>query len=184
MVTRRTAIGTGLAFASLACTAGCGARVPTGAEPPGSAIDRCPAHRRKHRDAPPHGCVHRGQQADVTRHRSPARCGRTGRIEARPGQEPCHRRHQLRSHPVLSGADRLGSWLPPDGAQSTRAPATQATTPTGKDVAAFLSGAHPSAASPSLLARAYRPSRADGLLHAWVMQKSASPQLRQGRGDV
>ena len=50
-----------------------------------------------------------------------------------------------------------------------------------QDVAAYLSGAHPPAASPSLLARAYRPSRADGLLHAWVMQKSADSQLRQGR---
>ena len=41
-----------------------------------------------------------------------------------------------------------------------------------QDVAAFLNGTHPSAASPSRLARAYRPSRADGTLHAWVMQKS------------
>jgi hypothetical protein len=53
-----------------------------------------------------------------------------------------------------------------------------------QDVAAFLSGAHPLAASPSLLTRVYRPSRADGLLHVWVMQKSASPQLRQGRREV
>ena len=42
-----------------------------------------------------------------------------------------------------------------------------------QDVAAFLGGAHP-AASPSILTRAYRPSRADGMLHAWVMQKSAA----------
>ena len=53
-----------------------------------------------------------------------------------------------------------------------------------QDVAAFLSGAHPPATSPSLLGRAYRPSRADGMLHAWVMQKTASPQLRQGRREV
>lgn len=42
-----------------------------------------------------------------------------------------------------------------------------------RDVAAFLSRSHAPAASPSPLARAYRPSRADGTLHAWVMQKSA-----------
>jgi len=53
-----------------------------------------------------------------------------------------------------------------------------------QDVAAYLSGTHPLAAIPSLSTRAYRPSRADGLLHAWVMQKSASPQFRQGRREV
>ena len=53
-----------------------------------------------------------------------------------------------------------------------------------QDVNAFLSGAHPYAASPSPLASAYRPSRADGSLHAWVMQKSAGPKIRQGRREV
>jgi hypothetical protein len=53
-----------------------------------------------------------------------------------------------------------------------------------QDVAAFLSAAHAPDASRSLLARAYRPSRTDGMLHAWVMQKSASPQLRQRRLEV
>jgi hypothetical protein len=42
-----------------------------------------------------------------------------------------------------------------------------------QDVTAFPSGAHPAAPSPSILARAYRPSRADGTLHIWVMKKSA-----------
>ena len=41
-----------------------------------------------------------------------------------------------------------------------------------QDAAAFLDGAHPAAASAGLQARTYRPSRADALLHAWVMQKS------------
>jgi len=53
-----------------------------------------------------------------------------------------------------------------------------------QDMAAFLSGTRPLAAVPSLLTRAYRPSRADGLLHVWVMQKSVSPQLRQGRREL
>jgi hypothetical protein len=52
-----------------------------------------------------------------------------------------------------------------------------------QDVAAFLSGvSNPSARSLPLVA-AYRPSREDGLLHAWVMQKS-SPQFRQHRREV
>jgi hypothetical protein len=52
-----------------------------------------------------------------------------------------------------------------------------------QDVAAFLSGAHPLAASPSHLVRAYTPSRVDGTLHAWVMQTSAGLQLNHGRQE-
>lgn len=46
-----------------------------------------------------------------------------------------------------------------------------------QDVAAFLSGMQPVAAAQS---RTYRPSRADGTLHAWVMHKSARNQRREG----
>ena len=53
-----------------------------------------------------------------------------------------------------------------------------------QEVAAWLNGAPYSAASPSPLARSYRPSRADGMLHAWVMQKSPSRQFSQTRRDV
>jgi len=53
-----------------------------------------------------------------------------------------------------------------------------------QEVTAFLSGAHPPVANPSDVARAYRPSRVDGMLHAWAMQKSARAPLRQGRQDV
>jgi hypothetical protein len=53
-----------------------------------------------------------------------------------------------------------------------------------QEVTAFLSGAHLSDASPLPLAHTYRPSRADGTLHTWVMQKSAGPRLGQGRWDV
>jgi len=48
-------------------------------------------------------------------------------------------------------------------------------------VTRLLIGMHPPVASSSSLARAYRPSRADGMLHVWVLQKSSSPRLRQGR---
>jgi hypothetical protein len=51
-------------------------------------------------------------------------------------------------------------------------------------LAAFLSAAHPPTASPLPLARAYRPSRADGTLHAWVMQKSTRPQPGQAPREV
>jgi hypothetical protein len=53
-----------------------------------------------------------------------------------------------------------------------------------RDVAALLSGAHPLAASPSAVVRAYRPSRVDGTLHVWAMQKYAGPQLDHGRQEV
>jgi hypothetical protein len=53
-----------------------------------------------------------------------------------------------------------------------------------QDVAGLLAGAHATAALVSPGVRAYRPSRSDGLLHAWVMQKSPSAQLRQGRREA
>ena len=43
-----------------------------------------------------------------------------------------------------------------------------------QDAVAFLNAAHPSGTSPSVPARQYRPSRQDGTLHAWTMQKSSS----------
>ena len=52
-----------------------------------------------------------------------------------------------------------------------------------RDVAAILSGAQLPAADPAPLVRDYRPSRADGLLHAWIMHKS-SPQFRQLRREA
>ncbi len=52
------------------------------------------------------------------------------------------------------------------------------------DVAAILGGAHPLAASPSSGVRAYRPSRGDGTVHAWAMQKAAGPQINRGRQEA
>jgi hypothetical protein len=49
-----------------------------------------------------------------------------------------------------------------------------------QDVAALLSGA---SAAP-LASRAYRPSRADAMLHAWVIHKSARPPVLQDRREV
>jgi hypothetical protein len=53
-----------------------------------------------------------------------------------------------------------------------------------QDATAFLSGAHPLAASPSSAVRAYRPSRGDGTLHAWAMQKYTGPQLNHSLQKV
>lgn len=55
------------------------------------------------------------------------------------------------------------------------------------DVAGFLDGAGQPATNPSALVRAYRPSRADaatGTLHAWTMQKSDGSQLHQRRKEA
>lgn len=52
------------------------------------------------------------------------------------------------------------------------------------DVAAFFRRTHSPAASAALRVHAYRPSRADGALHAWVMQRSARPQVRRDRVEV
>ncbi len=53
-----------------------------------------------------------------------------------------------------------------------------------REVAALLSGANPLVGSPSPGVRAYRPSRADGTLHLWAMLKDAGPQLDQGRQEA
>jgi hypothetical protein len=53
-----------------------------------------------------------------------------------------------------------------------------------RDVAALLTGAHARATTASAGVRTYRPSRSDGALHTWVMQKPASPPLSQSRREV
>jgi hypothetical protein len=53
-----------------------------------------------------------------------------------------------------------------------------------QEVAALLGGAPSSTASPSPLARSYRPSRADETLHGWCMQKSAPRAARSDRREV
>jgi hypothetical protein len=54
----------------------------------------------------------------------------------------------------------------------------------GRDFARVLHGALPLAASPSSLMRAYRPSRMDGTLHAWTLQRTAGPQTQHGRQEL
>ena len=52
-----------------------------------------------------------------------------------------------------------------------------------QEMTALLSGALPTVERPTPIARAYRPSRADGTLHTWILQK-ARPQIRQDGREV
>jgi hypothetical protein len=56
--------------------------------------------------------------------------------------------------------------------------------PCWRDLTALLSAAHPLAASPSPVVRAYRPSRGDGTVHVWTMQRPADPQFNHGRQET
>jgi hypothetical protein len=52
-----------------------------------------------------------------------------------------------------------------------------------QDVSAYASRAQAFAASADISAGDYRPSRADGILHSWLMQKSR-PQYIRNRGET
>jgi hypothetical protein len=170
MVTRRTVLGAGLTFTSLACTAGFGAYTPVAQRRNAQAIDALfvdesiemphqlatfiKASRRTlpvvpiHLDAASHaGLKHvlDNSQA-IVGISSGATLFCLERIAWEHGF-----RLTGRSQQCVGASD-----------QDVR-----------QDVTAFPSGAHPAATSPSILARAYRPSRADGILHTWVMKKSA-----------
>ncbi|MDB6012477.1 MAG: hypothetical protein JWL65_4727 [Gammaproteobacteria bacterium] len=182
MITRRTAVGAGLTFAAVACTAAVGAYGAT---------------TRRRREAGSIDALLIDETIEIPRQMAAF-------IEARQTlpvvgiqlDAAAHaglRRVLNKSHAIVgisSGAtlfclERI-AW--DHGFRLTGRRQRCASDPDDdafrQDVAAFLSGAQPAAASPSPRASAYRPSRADGMLHAWVMQKSASPQLRQGRRDV
>ena len=176
MVTRRTAIGAGLAFATLACSAAVGAYGPTA------------RHRREARwiDAlliDKTIEMSRPMAAFIEANR---RALRVVGIELdAPGQVGLMRvldKSQaivgVSSGATLFCLERIawdhGFRLTARSERSAGDPGDDACR---QDVAAYLAGAQPVAASSSPLVRAYRPSRADGMLHAWVMQKS-SPQFR------
>jgi hypothetical protein len=183
MVTRRTVIGTGIAFASLTCSAAFGASGPTEQRQlRARAFDALLIDDSIEMPAQMNAFI------EASRRLLPV-----VKIQLDAAAQPALRRFLGASRTILgisSGASlfcleriawdhglrltgrnqRRGSdW----GADACR-----------RHVDAFLSAAYPPAANPSLLARTYRPSRADGLLHAWVMQKIASPQLGQGRREV
>lgn len=54
-----------------------------------------------------------------------------------------------------------------------------------QQVAEFLSGTEAlTARASSLLVRTYRPSRTDGMLHTWLIRKSVNPRADRGGGDI
>jgi len=180
MITRRTALGAGLALTAVASTAGFSAyaRAASGA---GGVID----------------ALLIDETMDIP---SPV----AALIEARPRTVPvvgisldaaAHERLMLvlggsrtiagiSSGATLFCVERLG-W--DHGFRLTARREQRVDDPIGDafrgDAAAFLAGSSAAAGSPALV-RAYRPSRADGVLHAWVMQKSDRPQFRQNRGEA
>jgi len=181
MITRRTALGAGLALTAVAGTAGFSAYA-TAASGDGAVIDALLIDETM--DMP-------GPVAVL--------------IEARPRTVPtigisleadAHARLMqvlgssrsiagISSGATLFCVERLG-W--DHGFRLTARHEQRVGDPIGgafrEDAAAFLAGSSASAASSPALVRAYRPSRADGVLHAWVMQKSDRPQFRQNRGEA
>lgn len=183
MVTRRTAVGAGLAFASLACTAG---------------FDAYGAPVRRSADSRSIDALFIDETIEIPRQLAAlikADKGAAAVVEIRldaAAQAGLARLLDMSQAiaGVSSGAalfclERIGwdhgfrltgrsEWCAGHPGDDARR----------RDVAAFLCGAHLPAVSSSPSTRAYRPSRADGTLHAWVMQKSASPRLGQGRREA
>jgi hypothetical protein len=183
MMTRRIVLGAGLAFASVACTAGFGGYGPTA---------------RRRRDARSIDALLIDESIEMPRQMTTFIDASRRTLPVVGIQLDAAARARLMrvldtSHAIVgisSGAtlfclERIawdhGFRLT---GRSQRCVGDAAEDACRQDVAAFLSGVHPAAASPSLLTRAYRPSRVDRTLHAWVMQKSARPQLRQVPREV
>ena len=182
MVTRRTAIGTGLAFATLACAARCGAY--------GQAVrDRRAAQSidalliDESTEMPPH------LSSFIKASRWPLPVIAI-RLDA-PGQAGFKR--LLDKSQTLAGIscgatlfclERI-AW--DYGFRLTGRSQCSASDPGDatcrKEVMAWLSGAPAAAAGSSSVARLYRPSRRDGLLHSWVMHR-ARPRPGRRRGDI
>ena len=183
MITRRTAVGAGLAFAAVACTAGVGAYGPTaGRRREARSIDallidetiEMPRQMAAFINARRQTLPVVGIQLDAAAHAGLRRV-----------LDKSHAIVVISSGATLFCLERIG-W--DHGfrltGRSQRCACDLDDDACRQDVAALLSGAHPPAAGRSRLARAYRPSRVDRTLHAWAMQKSASPPLRKGRRDV
>lgn len=183
MMTRRTVLSAALALGSVACTA---------------AFDGCGPSARAHRQARPIDALLIDESIEMSRQlaafiKASRRTLPVVGLQLDAAAQTGLRRFLDRSHAIVGislGAtlfclERIawdhGFRLTGRSQRCASDPGDEACR---QDVAAYLSGMHPLAAIPSLSTRAYRPSRADGLLHVWVMQKSASPQLRQGRREV
>jgi hypothetical protein len=183
MITRRTVLKAGLAFTAAACTAGFGAHDPT-AQRRGEvrSIDallfdetiEMPRQMSTFIKASRQTLPVFGIQLDAVSHAGLMRV--LNESQAIVG---------ISSGATLFCLERL-AWDPGFRltGRSQRCASDQGNDTCWRDVAAFLSEAHPLAANPSSLVRAYRPSRGDGTLHVWAMQKYAGPQFNQGRLEV
>ena len=183
MVTRRTAIGAGVAFSAVTWAAGFGGRGQTApSRREARSIDALlldqniepPAHIAALLKAAKANLPVVEIDLDV------AGLARLGRVLG-----ASHTIAGIGSGATLFCLERI-SW--DHGFRLAGRSQTRSDNPSGdvfeQDVAAFVSGIHPSAPSPSSLARDYRPSRADGTLHAWVLQKSANSQFRLAPREV
>lgn len=182
MVTRRTAIGAGLAFTAVACSAAVGAYAPAA---------------RRRRDARSIDALLIDDSIEMSRPMAAfIEANRRAlpvvgiQLDA-PGQAGLMRilDQSQAIVGVSSGAtlfclERIawdhGFRLT---ARSERCAGEPGDDACRQELAAYLAEAQPLAASSTAFVRTYRPSRADGMLHAWVMQKSR-PQLRQSRQEI
>ena len=180
MITRRTVLGAGIAFTAGTCTTAIGAYDPTARHPPGEArsidallIDETiemPGQMSTLIKASRQTLPVVGIHLDAVSHAG--LMGVLNKSQAIVG---------ISSGATLFCLERI-AW---DHGFRLIERSQQCADDTDDDtcrreVAAFLSGAHPLAASASPVVRAYRPSRVDGTLHAWAMQKYAGPQLKHG----
>ena len=177
MVTRRTAIGAGLAFAAVACSAAVGAVAPTTRHRRGArSIDAFLIDESIEMSRPMAAFIEDYRQALPVVGIQLDAPGQVGLMHALDKSQAVV---GLSSGATLFCLERI-AW--DHGFRLTARSQRCAGEPGGaacrQDVAAYLAGAHGAAASFAPPARAYRPSRADGLLHAWVMERS-SPQFRQ-----
>jgi hypothetical protein len=182
MVTRRTAIGAGLAFGSVTLAAGfgaCGAITPRRRE--ARLIDALLIDQNI--ETPAHiAALLKAAKANlpvVEIDLDAAGLVKLGRVLG-----GSHTIAGISSGATLFCLERI-SW--DHGFRLTAHSQTRSRNPSAdafeQDVAAFVSGIHSATSSPSPPGHDYRPSRADGLLHAWIMQKS-SPQFRPAPREV
>jgi len=183
MVTRRVVIGAGLASASVACAAGFSAYSPTMG--PGRKTGPIDALLIDETTEPPRQMAALDKEAGWTLPVVSIRLDASGQAGLARIFDTSHAIVGISSGATLFCLERI-AW--DHGFRLTGRSQRCANDPGDdtfqQDVTALLSGSHPPAASPSELTRAYRPSRADGMLHAWVMRKSASSYVCRRRRDV
>jgi len=183
MITRRTVLAAGLAFPAVAWTTGLGGKAPTGpGRPDVRSIDALLIDETIEMPHPMPAFIDAGRQAlsvvgiqlDAASHEGLMRV--LSRSQAIVG---------ISSGATLFCIERI-AW--DHGLRLTDRRQRRAGDPGDdtcwRDVAALLSGAPALAAGTLSDVRAYRPSRVDGALHAWVMQKNAGPRLHLGRGEA